>query len=294
MSHRPGLVPALLLLAGPAFADASLTCERSAIAPRSYRLTTRSVAAVVNEERTDWKTNGDLGRVQDDLEDLNLGVERAAARALEVDPRNLMAHALIARQALIDLDAERAEAAWARVFEAGGAVAWSGTLYDVDARNYFLLAFDHRSIRVYRFDQVAQRVERGFYGIIKFPPPEDEAFWAAASGCIPNEIVPDAEVAWSSVREIKAGNHVLWFKLTRPVTISSDRNGKKKTLDEIKVALHGAAPRWEVYKPVGEDYPAIRGRGPAGFQDLVRRTLVKFVDPERRISLPAFKPGVGW
>ena len=58
--------------------------------------------------------------------------------------------------------------------------------------------------------------------------------------------------------------------------------------------LHGAAPRWEVYKPVGEDYPALRRRGPAGFQDLVRRTLVKFVDLDRRIALPPVKPGVGW
>jgi hypothetical protein len=50
----------------------------------------------------------------------------------------------------------------------------------------------------------------------------------------------------------------------------------------------------EVYRPVGEDYPALRGRGPTGYQDLVRRTLVKFVDPERRIALPPVRPGVGW
>jgi hypothetical protein len=45
---------------------------------------------------------------------------------------------------------------------------------------------------------------------------------------------------------------------------------------------------------VGDEYPAIRGRGPAGFQDLVRRTLVGLVDPEHRIALPALKPGAGW
>lgn len=292
-SHR-GLLPALLFVAVPAFAGAPLTCDRSELLPRSYRLTTRGVAIVATEERTDWWRNGDLNRVQDDLEDLNLGVERAAERALHVDPRNLMAHSLLARQALLDLDAERAEAEWARVFGAGGAVAWTGTLYDVDARNYFLLVFDHRGIRIYRFDQIARHVERGFYGIIKFPPPEDERFWAATGGCIDSETVPEAEVAWSSVREIKAGNFVLWFKLTRPVTVTSDRNGKRKTLDEIKVNLHGAAPTWEVYKPVGDDYPAVRSRGPAGFQDLVRRTLAKFVDPDQRIALPPVKPGVGW
>ena len=289
-----GVIPALLLLAAPAFASAPLTCDRSELLPRSYRLTTRGVAIVATQERTDWWRNGDPNRVEDDLEDLNLGVTLAAERALRVDPRNLMAHSLLARQALLDLDAERAEAEWSRVFSAGGAVAWTGTLYDVDARNYFLLAFDHRGIRIYRFDQLARHVERGFGGIIQFPSPEDERFWAATAGCVDHETVPEAEVAWSNVREIKAGNFVLWFKLTQPVTVTSDRNGKRKTLDEIKVNLHGAAPSWEVYKPVGNDYPALRSRGPAGFQDLVRRTLVRFVDPDRRIGLPPVKPGVGW
>lgn len=298
---------ASLLLAGPLLpgmdparaaervqATGPLTCDAAQLAPRSYRLTTRGIAMVVNEERTNWWTNGDLGRVQDDLADLNLGVAQAAARALEADPRNRMAHALIARQALIDLDGETAEAAFAQVFGAGGAVAWTGTLYDVDARNYFLLAFDHRGIRIYRFDQVARQVKRGFGGILEFPPPDDDRFWAATGGCIDDAIVPEAEAAWSTVREIKAGNHVVWFKLTRPLTVTSDRNGKRKTLDEIKVALHGAMPSWEIYKPVGEYYPAIRGRGPAGFQDLVRRTLAKLVDPEHRINLPPVKPSAGW
>ena len=295
MPSPRGLLPALLVLAtAPAYASAPLTCDRGELAPRSYRLTTRGVAIVATEERTDWWRNGDLHRVQDDLQDLNLGVTRAAERALDVDPRNLMAHSLLARQALLDLDAERAEAEWSRVFAAGGAVAWTGTLYDVDARNYFLLAFDHRGIRLYRFEQVARHVERSFGGIIRFPSPDDERFWAATAGCVDSETVPEAEVSWSSVREIKAGNFVLWFKLTKPVTVTSDRNGKRKTLDEIKVNLHGAAPSWEVYKPVGDDYPALRSRGPAGFQDLVRRTLVKFVDTDRRIALPPVKPGVGW
>jgi len=96
------------------------------------------------------------------------------------------------------------------------------------------------------------------------------------------------------VREIKAGNYVLWFKLTRPIRVSSDRTRKTKTLDEIKVALHGRTGELEVYKPVGSNAPALRGRGPASYQDLVRRTMAKFVDPERRIGLPPSHPGVGW
>jgi hypothetical protein len=205
-----------------------------------------------------------------------------------------MAHAILARYHLLSLDGEGAAEEWQRALDAGGAVAWTGTLYDVDARTYFLLAFDLRGLRIYRFDQVVEHVKRGFYGIPEFPGPQDERFWAASGGCIDPSIRPEAEVPWAAVREIKAGNWVLWFKLTRPVRVSSDRSAKTKTLDEIKVNLHGAAGDWEVYKPVGEDYPAVRGRGPAGFQDLVRRTLVSFVDPERRIALPPSKPGVGW
>ena len=75
------------------------------------------------------------------------------------------------------------------------------------------------------------------------------------------------------MREIKAGNWVLWFKLDKPVRIASDRTGKRKTLDEIKLNLHGRTGSLEVYKPVGEDQLALRGRGPSDYQDMVRRTL---------------------
>ena len=96
------------------------------------------------------------------------------------------------------------------------------------------------------------------------------------------------------MREIKAGNWVLWFKLDREVRIGSDRTGKRKTLDEIKLNLHGRTGTLEVYKPVGEDHLAMRGRGPADYQDMVRRTIARFVDPQRRLSLPPVKPGIGW
>jgi hypothetical protein len=217
-----------------------------------------------------------------------------AERALEIDPANLLAQQILARQYVVAGEPELAEEAWRTVFTAGGAVAWTGTLYDVDARTYFLLAFDARGLRVYRFDQVVDRVKRGFYSIPELPSGEDERFWASSAGCVPPEIVPEAEVPWSSVREIKAGNWVLWFKLDQPVTIASDRTGKRKTLREIKVSLHGRTGSLEIYKPVGEDQLAMRGRGPAGYQDLLRRTLVRFVDPEKRIGLPPLKPGVGW
>ncbi len=296
MRNAIGVLLALILAATATsvFAASGLTCDPEVLNPRSYRLTTRAMAEIVNEDRTDWWRYWDLLSVQDDLADLNDGTARAAERALQIDPRNLMAHGVLARYHLLALDGEAAAAEWATVLDAGGAVTWTGTLYDVDARTYFLLAFDPRGIRIYGFDQVVERVKRRFYGIPEFPGGDDARFWAAAGGCIDPKVAPEAFVPWSTVREIKAGNWVLWFKLTQPVRVSSDRNGKTKKLDEIKVNLHGAAGDWEVYKPVGEDYPAIRGRGPAGFQDLVRRVLVSFVDPERRIALPPVKPGVGW
>lgn len=130
-------------------------------------------------------------------------------------------------------------------------------------------------------------------GVPEFPGPGATALWSALGGCVPTEVRPEASVAWGDVSEIKAGNWVLYFKLTKPVRVADD-DGKAKELRELKVGLHGRTGMIEVYKPVGENHPATRGRGPAGFQDLVRRTLVKFVDPDKRIALPPLKPGVGW
>ncbi len=295
MDTRPGILLALTLATAPlAAAEPSLTCSPDVVDPRSYRLTTRAVALAVTEERHDWWDSFELGKYADDLYDLNAAVTRVAERAVEIDPRNLMAHAILARQYLVLDEPDRAEAAWATVLDGGGAVVWTATLYDVDARTYFVFAFDLRGIRIYRFDQLAGAVKRRFYGIPEFPEPANERFWAASGGCIDPGIVPEAFVPWAAVREIKAGNWVLWFKLDQRIAVSSDRNGKRKELDQIKVCLHGRTGELEVYKPVGEDHLAMRGRGPAGYQDLVRRTLVKFVDPERRIALPPLKPGVGW
>jgi hypothetical protein len=299
MRHPIGLVAILLLasssaLAGSLPTSASLTCNPDEIDPRSYRLTTSGVASVVSYDRTDWWRTPDLGRVQEDLADLNFDATAAAERAVRLDPHNRLAHAILARQYLIDRNREAAAAEWQAVLDSGGAVGWTGTLYDVDARTYFLLAFDREGLRIYRFDRVVEALKRGTGGIPQFPGPRDQRFWAAAAGCVDPRVEPEAFVPWSSVKEIKAGNWVLWFELTRPIRVSSDRNGKTKQLDQIKVNLHGSGGDWEVYKPVGDDTLAVRSRGPWGFQDLVRRTLVSLVDPEHRIALPASKPGVGW
>ena len=295
MDTRSGILIALTLaMAPPAVADSSLTCSPEVVDPRSYGLTTRAVARAVTEDRYDWWDGFNLGKHEEVLADLNDAVTRAAERALEIDGRNLMAHSILARQYLVLDQPDLAQAAWSTVLGSGGAVVWTATLYDVDARTYFVMAFDRRGIRIYRFEQLAGPVKRQFYGIPQFPGAANERFWAASGGCIDPAIAPEAEVPWSAVREIKAGNWVLWFKLDRRIAVSSDRTGKRKELDEIKVCLHGRTGELEVYKPVGDDYLALRGRGPAGYQDLVRRTLAQFVDPERRIALPPLKPGAGW
>ena len=271
-----------------------LTCDPAAIDARSWALTTRAQALNVAAPRYRWWDAFDLGKHEWDLADLNENATRLADRAREIDPRNLMAWSILARQMLIEGEPERAEEAMRAVMDSGGAVVWTATLYDVDARTYFALAFDREALRVFRLDQLAGRVERGFYGIPKFPGPENERFWRSVAGCLEASLKAEATVPWSGVREIKAGNWVLWFKLDRPIGVSSDRTGKKKELREIKVNLHGRTGTLEAYKPVGQQEPALRGRGPAGYQDLVRRTLVKLVDPEKRIALPPLKPGVGW
>jgi hypothetical protein len=273
----------------------TLTCDPSRIDPESYRLTTRAQALNLLEPRYSWWDGFNLGKHADDLGDLNAVATHLAERAREIDPSNLMAWSILARQYVVMEEPDLAEEAWARTLQAGGAVVWSSTLYDVDARTWHFLAFDRDSLRVYTMETLNRgKVTRGFYGIPKFPGPGNERFYAAMAGCVDDLLTPEAVVPWSDVREIKAGNWVLWFKLNRPISVRSDRTGKSRKLDEIKVALHGRTGELEVYKPVGSEELGMRGRGPALYNDLIRRTLVKFVDPEKRMKLPKLSRGVGW
>jgi hypothetical protein len=113
-------------------------------------------------------------------------------------------------------------------------------------------------------------------------------------------------VPWRDVKEIKAGNWVLWFKLARPATVISDRN-KKKSLRDIKVNLHGETghvefladpnpdydPRWD---DQSERWINLRGfgLGPYDYNHRVRDTIVRFVDPAGRIKLTSSGRGAGW
>lgn len=194
-------------------------------------------------------------------------------------------------------DGDGAQHEWRTVLGAGGAVVWTATLYDVDTRSYFVVAFDRDALRVYRFGELAGPFGTRL-GIPQFPGPDRERLWRALGGCIDSDARPEAIVPWGDVREIKAGNWVLYFKLTRPVRIASDR-GRKADLNEIKVNLHGATGSIEVHSsrdPIDPRKVDVRtmGIGPLAYQERVRRMLVAVVDPEGRIALPKASRSAGW
>jgi hypothetical protein len=288
---REAREPLSLPLDGP-------TCDASQIDADSYALATRAQAHIVTEDRLSWWDGFNVGTAFEALHDLNASSTWAAERALQLDRRNLLAHGLLARQyVVVGEHAEHAEAMWRTTLDRGGAIVWTATLYDVDAKSYFVVAFDREALRVYRFGELAGPYDTHL-GLPVFPGPERDRFWRAWAGCLDEAARPEAIVAWGDVREIKAGNWVLWFKLTRTITVSSDR-GKRRGIDEIKVNLHGATGSVEVHAsrdPV--DPSRVDGRtmgiGPLAYQERIRRTLVKFVDPKGRIALPKASRSAGW
>ena len=205
----------------------------------------------------------------------------------------------LAREYVVDgIDARDAEALWNAAFDRGGAVVWTATLYDVDTKSSFLLAFDREAMRIYRLGAFATPIETHL-GVARIPGPDQPRFWNAWSGCIDDEARPEAVIPWRDVREIKAGNWVLWFKLAHKVAVRSDR-GKQRELDEIKVNLHGGGTgSLEVHTSVDPIDPwkwDVRAFaiGPLAYQERIRRTIVKLVDPERRIALPKASRSAGW
>jgi hypothetical protein len=276
----------------------ALTCDAAQINPDSYALTTRVQASIVTEDRSRWWERFSIVKGADDLRDLNWGSLFAAERAVELDPQNLLAHALLARQdVLLGLNASRAEAEWRAVLDNGGAVVWTATLYDVDVKSYFIVAFDRLALRVYRFGELAHPFDTHL-GMPKFPGPDRERLWRAWAGCVDAKARPEASVPWSDVREIKAGNWVLEFKLAQKIIVGSD-GGKRKDLDVIKMNLHGGTPTLETHvsrDPIDPWNIDVRtmGIGPLAYQERVRRTLVKFVDPDGRIALPKASRFAGW
>src|SRR5207245_4837256 len=97
--------------AGQLGSSGALTCDAAQINPDSYTLSTRVQASIVTEDRNRWWERFSVAKGADDLRDLNWGSLFAAERAVELDPHNLLAHALLALQdVLLGLSASRAEA----------------------------------------------------------------------------------------------------------------------------------------------------------------------------------------
>src|SRR5688500_18770172 len=315
----PTLVVYTFLLSSPAVAQPAYTCDPGQLNRESYRLTTDAQAMNVTRPRTNWWDGFDasLRTHQNALGDLNDAALTIAERALDLDPKNQLAHSQLARQLVIlGDDPERAKAEIKALFANGGALAWTATLYDVDAKAFFVMGFDRAGIRVFRFGEAAPDFTKHL-GVPEFPGPEAKNLWRAWGGCFgpstgsgspraesrDEGLKEEAFMAWSDVREIAAGNYVLWFRFNTPVTVTSD-NRKKKALKEFKVALHGAMGTVDYRQTSGSGdndrwYEDTRtftgvGTGPASYQDRVRLVLVAEVDPAGRIKLPKQKRGGGW
>jgi hypothetical protein len=210
------------------------------------------------------------------------------------DPARFDANA--AREHVVSgVDATTAFAEWRRTLDGGGAIAWTATLHDVDPRFFFVLAFDRAGIRIYRLEQLAGPTRTRMR--VQVMPDGSFELSRALAGCLPELDRPEAVIPWSAVRELKAGNWVIWFGLDGPVTIQSD-GGKEKTSSDLKVNLHGATGgveyrwNWDPWRGVTN----LRGIGigPAAFQQRVRATLVEIFDLAGRVRLPAQKRGAGW
>jgi hypothetical protein len=202
---------------------------------------------------------------------ISLDSGAASARAAACDP----ALATLARDYVIrGEDAADAAAAWARTLDAGGAITWTATLYDVDGRSSFVLAFDRQAIRVYRLGALNGSFD-----------------------CIDAAAPVEAAIPWSDVGEIRSGNWVIWIKFRTPVRIASDR-GRKKTVRELKVNLHGQTGDLTFYYNVGwyGESRNLRGIavGPTDYQQRIQHMLVTTFDPEGRIARSQKGRGAGW
>ncbi|HSL24238.1 MAG TPA: hypothetical protein VK886_22070 [Vicinamibacterales bacterium] len=191
------------------------------------------------------------------------------------DPESVRREADAGRDAVVAaVDAAQARESWNRVLDCGGAIAWPATLYNVDGRAAFVFTFDRTALRVYRTEAAE----------------------------------PEAVVPWADVREIEAGNWVIWFRMRTPVEIRSDR-GKRKRVKELKVFLHGggggdltyyynlkyAGRHWFWGTPVYK-VENLRGIavGPTDYQRRVQGFLAMMFDPQGRIALKRKGRGAGW
>ncbi len=99
---------------------------------------------------------------------------------------------------------------------------------------------------------------------------------------------------------------MLWFKLAKPATVTSDR-GIRKTLGEIKVNLHGEtgvvkflAERNPDFDPEWDDETdAVRNLrgialGPWDYNRRLRDLILRFAEPAGHIKRTSAGKGAGW
>lgn len=279
-------------------ASSGATCDPALINPDSYRLTTEAQALNALRPREPWWEPYGIWKEPREIGDPNEGATTLAERARELDEKNLLAHGQLARQYVVmAVDARKADDAWQRVLDSGGAVVWPATLYDVDPRSVFVFAFDRTSIRIFRLGQLAGALDTHF-GVPEFPGPETVEFWRALGGCLPPNVAPEAEIAWGEIAEIGGHSWALRFELSRKVSVTSDR-GNRRNDDRLEVALHGQpgfvdfrfamtrfGPRPLFVRPVGPD--------PVLYQERLRHMLTKSFDPAGRIRLPKLGRSFTW
>ena len=188
---------------------------------------------------------------------------------------------------IVGSDGAAAIDAWREVLAGDGAVAWGVTEYNVDARSGWVFAFDRTALRIYRGEQ---------FGVLE----------REVTPCFSTGVVADAVIPWENVREIEAGNWVLWFRLKQPIELRSDR-GKRKTVKELKAYFHGA-PAAKLtyyynleYEGTFWNFPIyevknLRGIavGPTDFQRRLQFVIANVIDPSGRIALKRKGRGAGW
>lgn len=108
--------------------DLALTCDRDLIDPESYHLTTTAQAMSLLSPRYDFWDAFQINEHVGALHDLNLDARRLAERARERDPRNMMAHSILARQYTILNWQRAADETWRTVLNGGGTIVWTATL----------------------------------------------------------------------------------------------------------------------------------------------------------------------
>ena len=110
------------------------------------------------------------------------------------------------------------------------------------------------------------------------------------------------------MREIEAGNWVVWFRLREPVAIRSDR-GDRERVNELKAYFHGAGggdltfyynlehegriPFWNVDVYRVENLRGI-AVGPTDFQRRLQFVIASAIDPDKRIAMKRKGRGAGW